>query len=63
MQTTYVDAATAPLVNNGQVKLHGAADFAAMRKAGRLAAEALDMLVPMVQPGVTTEEIDAYRKK
>jgi len=58
MQTTYVDAATAPLVNNGQVKLHGAADFAAMRKAGRLAAEALDMLVPMVQPGVTTEELD-----
>ncbi len=58
MQTTYVDAATAPLVNNGQIKLHGEADFAAMRKAGRLAAEALDMLVPMVQPGVTTEELD-----
>jgi len=29
-----------------------------MRKAGRLAAEALDMLVPVVQPGVTTAEID-----
>lgn len=58
MQTTYVEAATAPLINNGQVKLHGAEDFAGMRKAGHLAAQALDLLVPMVQPGVTTEELD-----
>ncbi len=29
-----------------------------MRKAGRLTAEALDLLVPHVQPGVTTEELD-----
>ena len=29
-----------------------------MRKAGRLAAEILDALVPHVVPGVTTEEID-----
>ncbi len=58
MHTTYVDAATAPLANNGQIKLHGEADFAAMRKAGRLAAQALDLLVPLVQPGVTTEELD-----
>jgi len=29
-----------------------------MRKAGKLAAEALDMLVPHVEPGVTTEFID-----
>jgi methionyl aminopeptidase len=41
-----------------KIKLHGAADFAAMRKAGRLAAEALDMLVPHVKPGVTTEALD-----
>ena len=58
MHTTYVDAATAPLANNGQIKLHGEADFASMRKAGRLAAQALDLLVPLVQPGVTTEELD-----
>jgi methionyl aminopeptidase len=58
MQNTYVDAANAPLTNNGQIKLHGSSDFEAMRKAGRLAAEALDMLVPMVRPGVTTEELD-----
>jgi methionyl aminopeptidase len=29
-----------------------------MRRAGRLAAEILDALAPLVQPGVTTEEID-----
>jgi methionyl aminopeptidase len=43
---------------DGKIPLHGEEAFAAMRKAGRLAAEALDMLVPVVQPGVTTKEID-----
>jgi methionyl aminopeptidase len=43
----------------GAIKLHGPAAFAGMRKAGRLAAEALDMITPFVQPGVTTEELDA----
>lgn len=43
---------------DGKIPLHGPEAFAAMRKAGRLAAEALDMLVPIVQPGVTTAEID-----
>jgi methionyl aminopeptidase len=43
---------------DGKIPLHDADAFAAMRKAGRLAAEALDMLVPVVQPGVTTSEID-----
>lgn len=40
------------------IKLHGAEAFAGMRKAGQLAAEALDMLTPHVQPGVTTERLD-----
>lgn len=40
------------------IKLHGPEAFEGMRKAGRLAAEALDMLVPHVQPGVTTEHLD-----
>jgi methionyl aminopeptidase len=40
------------------IKLHGPEAFAAMRKAGRLAAEALDMIRPYVVPGVTTEELD-----
>jgi len=43
---------------DGKIPLHGPEAFAAMRKAGRLAAQALDMLVPIVQPGVTTAEID-----
>jgi methionyl aminopeptidase len=40
------------------IKLHGPDAFAAMRKAGQLAAAALDMLVPYVQPGVATERLD-----
>ena len=40
------------------IRLHGPDAFVAMRKAGRLAAEALDMLVPFVKPGVTTERLD-----
>jgi methionyl aminopeptidase len=42
----------------GRIILHGPADFEAMRKAGRLAAEALDFITPHVQPGVTTAELD-----
>ncbi len=42
----------------GTIKLHGPEAFAAMRKAGQLTAEALDMLVGMVRPGVTTDAID-----
>jgi methionyl aminopeptidase len=43
---------------SGKIKLHGADAFAGMRKAGRLAAEALDMITPHVKPGVTTEHLD-----
>ena len=40
------------------IKIHTARDFEGMRKAGRLAAETLDMLVPLVKPGMKTEEIN-----
>ena len=40
------------------IKLHGSEGFEGMRRAGRLAAEILDALVPHVVPGVTTGEID-----
>jgi methionyl aminopeptidase len=40
------------------VALHTAKDFEGMRKAGRLAAEVLDLLVPEVKPGVTTAYLD-----
>jgi methionyl aminopeptidase len=40
------------------VVLHGPEGFAGMRRAGRLAAEVLDLLVPEVKPGVTTAALD-----
>ena len=45
-------------LRDGTIKLHGPAGFAGMRKAGRLAAEILDALVPLVQPGVSTAALD-----
>jgi methionyl aminopeptidase len=38
--------------------IHDAAAFEGMRRAGRLTAEALDLLVEAVAPGVTTEALD-----
>ena len=55
---TFVDASLAPGRKSGQIKLHGPEAFAAMRKAGQMAALALDLLVPMVRPGVTTQALD-----
>ena len=46
------------VLRDGTIKLHGAAAFEGMRKAGRLAAEILDAMVPLVRPGVTTGELD-----
>ena len=47
-----------PDARTGAIKLHGPAAFAGMMKAGQLAAETLDMIVPHMVPGVTTAEID-----
>ncbi|SDF27197.1 type I methionyl aminopeptidase [Thalassobaculum litoreum] len=41
-----------------QIVRHGPEDFEGMRKAGRLAAEILDMITDHVAPGVTTDELD-----
>lgn len=46
------------LLRDGTIKLHGPAAFEGMRKAGRLAAEILDALAPMVQPGVRMDYLD-----
>ncbi|SCX97090.1 methionine aminopeptidase, type I [Novosphingobium aromaticivorans] len=46
------------LPRDGTIKLHGPAGFEGMRKAGRLAAEILDALAPLVQPGVRTDYLD-----
>ena len=42
----------------GQIRLHGPDAFDAMRRAGRLTAEALDALTTLIRPGVTTQAID-----
>ncbi|MBC2650971.1 type I methionyl aminopeptidase [Novosphingobium aerophilum] len=48
------------VLRDGTIKLHGPEAFEGMRRAGRLAAEILDALVPFVQPGVTTGAIDDF---
>lgn len=44
--------------NAAGVELHPFEDFEGMRRAGKLAAETLDMITEHVVPGVTTEELD-----
>jgi methionyl aminopeptidase len=48
------------VLRDGTIKLHGPEAFEGMRRAGRLAAETLDELVPLVQPGVTTAALDDF---
>ena len=52
-----MDTDPAP-VRDGQIKRHGPKDFEGMRAAGQISATALDLLVDVVKPGVTTNEID-----
>ncbi|MEL0143654.1 MAG: M24 family metallopeptidase, partial [Alphaproteobacteria bacterium] len=53
------DAQSAPLDSESRrIRIHDEAGFEGMRRAGRLAAETLDYITPMVVPGVTTEELD-----
>ena len=54
----FIDAAEAPPRATNEIKLYGPDAFVGMRHAGRLAAECLDMLVPHVVPGVTTQRLD-----
>ncbi len=54
----YTDADTAGDIKTGQIKIHRPEDFEGMRKAGRLAAECLDMIAAHVKPGVTTAHLD-----
>nr|WP_146636218.1 type I methionyl aminopeptidase [Nioella nitratireducens] len=41
------------------IRIHSDGDFAGMHKAGALAARILDDIIPMIEPGTTTEAIDA----
>ncbi|HEY5106231.1 MAG TPA: type I methionyl aminopeptidase [Caulobacteraceae bacterium] len=58
-----VDEVTHPPVRSAHIKVHGPAAFAGMRAAGRLAAECLDMLTPLVTPGVTTAKLDRLARE
>jgi methionyl aminopeptidase len=49
---------TETVLRDGTIKLHGPEGFEGMRRAGRLAAEILDALAPLVQPGVSTQYLD-----
>jgi methionyl aminopeptidase len=42
------------------IRIHEDADFAGMHRAGRMAAEILDMIAPMVFPGQTTGALDRF---
>ena len=42
------------------IRIYEDADFAGMRQAGRIAAEILDMVAPLVKPGVTTAALDDF---
>lgn len=45
-------------INSDGIEIHTKENFEGMRRAGKLAAETLDMITPHVVPGVTTEELD-----
>ena len=55
---TIADGHSVAPARSGAIKLHGEDGYAGMRRAGRLAAEILDALVPHVVPGVTTRALD-----
>ena len=56
--------ATAPASRRGSmIKIHSAEDFEGMRRAGRVAAECLDMLTPYVKPGVVTDDLDKLARE
>ncbi len=47
-----------PQKNAAGIDIYKPEDFEGMRKAGKLAAETLDMITEYVQPGITTDELD-----
>ena len=57
---TYLEAKSAAMKNTGQIKLYDREAFEGMRRAGLLTARALDALVEIVKPGVTSEAIDRF---
>ena len=60
---TTVQADAEPYVRTGQIKIHALEDFEGLRRAGRLAAECLDLLTPHVVPGVETDKLDRLARE
>lgn len=60
---TFTEADEAPAGRTNMIKLHTPEDFEGMRKAGKLAAECLDMLCEHMQPGVVTEHLDKLARE
>ena len=58
-----VDAVHDTLSRSEWIKLHTPEDFEGMRRAGRLAAQCLDLLTPLVVPGVVTDELDRVARE
>ena len=54
----YIKASESGAEAGNAIKLYSPEDYDGMRRAGRLAAEILDMIGDYVQPGVTTDELD-----
>ena len=53
-----LDAFLPGRLNRDGIRIHDADDFAGMRAAGRLVADILDRVAPLVVPGVTTLALD-----
>ncbi|PWR02777.1 type I methionyl aminopeptidase [Meridianimarinicoccus roseus] len=58
-QENALDDRSAGRLTKDGIRIHEAADFAGMHRAGALAAEILDKIAPLVVPGVSTGAIDA----
>ncbi|RYG85788.1 MAG: type I methionyl aminopeptidase [Alphaproteobacteria bacterium] len=59
--TTYLEVtAQTPRERTSAIKIYGPEGFEGMRRAGRIAAETLDALVPLVVPGVSTGALDDF---
>lgn len=50
----------ASLMTKDGIRIHPAEDFAGMHKAGAVAAQILDEIGPMVEPGMTTGALDDF---
>jgi methionyl aminopeptidase len=63
MTDTDLIAATAANRRSSSIKIHNSEAFEGMRRAGRIAAECLDMLTEHVKPGVVTDDLDRLARE